>query len=74
MKEEQLYLFYEPTDQKLERKIEELKTQLDNTRRGLFYRHTAMGKLLLEMREEIDMLKAQKECRESKIMNLELYG
>ena len=73
MKETQLLLFYEPTETKMQREIDELREQLGNVRRGLFKRHQEMGKLVLELRAEIDMLKDLK-AKESKIIEMELYG
>lgn len=75
MKEEQLLLFYEPTETKVQREIEELRTQLNNTRRGLFKRHGDLGLLVLELRSEIDILKGVKKMEsESKVVELQLYG
>lgn len=75
MKEEQLLLFYEPTETKMQRQIDELRDQLNNTRRGLFKRHGDLGKLVLELRAEIDILKGVKMMEsESKVVEFELYG
>lgn len=41
----------------LKEEIAKVKTELGNTRRGLFARHGEMGKMILAMRKEIDELR-----------------
>ena len=74
MKEEQMLLYYEPTDERMQRELSELRTQLNNVRKGLFARNTALAKLVMELRDDIEMLKGIKK-KESKVIELEsFYG
>ncbi len=72
MKEEQMLLFYEPTEMKMQREIDELRLQLNNVRKGLFKRHGEIGKLYMELRAEVDLLKDNK-LKENKIVDIEFY-
>lgn len=65
MKEEQLRLFYEPTEDKLQRQIDELHSRIENARKGLFKRHQELSLLYLELRSEIDILKDQRKIKQN---------
>lgn len=41
----------------LKKEIELMNSSLNNTRRGLFARHSAMAKQIMDMQEEIERLK-----------------
>lgn len=57
MKEQQLLLFYEPTEQRLEREVEGLRKQMGNVRRGMYSKLAELTRQYLETRYELETLK-----------------
>jgi len=57
MKEEQLMLFYEPTEQRLEREVNLLRKEVGKVRRSSFARTAELTRAYLETRYELETLK-----------------
>jgi len=57
MKEEQLMLWYEPTEQRLEREVDLLRKEVGKVRRSAFARTAELTKAYLETRYELETLK-----------------
>lgn len=49
--------FFKTEVEMLQEEIEKQKTALGNVRRGLFARHNETGKIILELKKEIEELK-----------------
>lgn len=54
---EQLYLFHEVKEERLEQEIKELKLSHEKMRKSLYARHGSLHKMLDETRHELEMLK-----------------
>lgn len=57
MREEQLMLFYEPTEQRLEREVDLLRKEVGKVRRGSYARLAELTKCYMETRYELETLK-----------------
>lgn len=55
---EQLLLFEESREEKLEREVQRLKEQSDKVRKSLYAKHGELMKLYLEQKHELETLKA----------------
>jgi chaperonin cofactor prefoldin len=60
--EEQLLLFAETKEEKLERQVKRLQEQCDKIRKSLYARHGDLMKMYLEQKYEMEILKASM-CR-----------
>lgn len=54
---EQLLLFEESREEKLEREVKRLKEQTEKIRKGIYAKHGELYKLYLEQKQELDILK-----------------
>lgn len=73
---EQLLLFNETREEKMEREIQELKTQNDKVRKSLFAKYHELMTLYLNQSNEIDQLRntvAESQCQISTSSYLNAY-
>lgn len=54
----ELPYLHEPPEIKQQREIEQLKASLEKNRKSLHAKHSALNKAYLEIKHELDMLKA----------------